>query len=79
MPTHSFYQFVKGNTIENNYKPQNTHLVWQNNTYGIYFVRADNNKILEKTTDNGLTTSTVTTRTNANIARGWHDRANNLL
>ena len=77
-PTHSFYQFVKGNTIENNYKPQNTHLIWET-AYGLYFVRADNNKILEKTTDLGVTTSTVETRPLKNISRGFHDRDNNII
>ena len=78
-PTHSFYQFVKGYNIQNSYRPQNTHLCWEDDTYGIYFVRADNNKILEKTTDFGATTSTVETRTGANISRGWHDKINHII
>ena len=73
------FGYNKKNDCENNYYPENLHLTWEDSLYGLYFVRHDNNKILEKSTDKMLTTSTVETRTQKNIARGWHDKVNHIL
>ncbi len=75
----SIYGYHKENDIPSDFYPQNTHLAWEDSVYGIYFVRHDNNKILEKSTDKMTTTETVTTRTNKNIARGWHDKINHII
>lgn len=65
-----------------NYKPENLHLLIETGTKPnqvFYFVRADNNNILEKTTDKFLTSSTVETRTGKDIARCFHDRDNKII
>ena len=69
----------KENSIQNSKYPINNHLIFEVSSSLIYFVDASNAKVLLKTTDEGETVSTVTTRTNKNIARAWHDRDNILI
>ena len=69
----------KENSIQNSKYPINNHLIFEVSSSLIYFVDASNAKVLLKTTDEGATVSTVTTRSNKDIARAWHDRDNNLI
>jgi len=70
-----FYQCVsQGNSI-----PIHNNLVFETDEDTIYWADSVNPKLLKKTTDGGTTVTTITTRTNKDIARGYFDRTSNEI
>lgn len=74
-----YYNIDYETDVQNNKKPENLHLDWDDSLYGKYYVDSSNNKVLLKTLDKGTTVSIVETRINANIARGFHDKDNHII
>ena len=71
-----YFNYTKVGAVENGKKPFTTHLVWEHSTYGLYFVDSADQTVLLKTTDKGVTVTTVDISDNANsykIQAGWLD------
>lgn len=76
--SYSILNYSKQNDVQNNKKPENLHLTFETDDYGIFFVDSSDNTKLLKTTDEGVTVSTVETRSKK-IARAYHDRNNSKI
>ena len=78
--SYSVYNYSKQNEVSGNVKPENLHLIIENDgaTY-IYFVDSVNNKLLKKLDVSDGSVSIIETRTNKNIARCWYDRDNDII
>jgi hypothetical protein len=72
------YEYEELRTMQNNKKPTNTHLIVETSNSYLYFVDSSNTKVLLKTTDEGATITTVTTRT-YDILSCYYDRTNEYI
>ena len=82
MVSYEWLTFKELRQMQNSKKPFNSPLFVENTIYGLYFVDSADQDVLLKTTDEGVTVSTVdlSALTHAyKIQALWHDRANNKI